>query len=298
MHVIYIDVLFAINWYMDVLIFYCVSLILNQRIKLRRLALAGILASLVYCMLIILPILQSIPYSFYTLFIPTIAILYLYKPQNLKTFIKLYGLCMIVSAIFGGMLFNIWYMFNHSSEKISSIGVVTLILVGLLITIIFYNSFYFIRRRFIFPSFEYEIKISNKEGCVEVKALLDTGNLLYTPITHEPVVVVEYESVKALLSEAQQIEYETYRRCKENEMEEALISERCRPEILIPFKSVGCTAGYLWGIRVDEMDIRKVMAETKVPDCIIGISSESLFSDKQYSALLHPEFILEEARIS
>ena len=86
MYVLYIDILFIINWSMNVLIFYCLTLVMNKKIKHWRIIIAGMIAALLYCMLVILPILQSIPHWIYALFIPTLPILYLYKPDKIKAF--------------------------------------------------------------------------------------------------------------------------------------------------------------------------------------------------------------------
>lgn len=298
MYVVYIDILFAINWSMDILIFYCITLVLNKKIKYWRIIIAGMIAALIYCMLVISPILQSIPYWLYTLFIPTCSILYLYKPCSLKTFLKIYLLAMMIAAVFGGLIFNIWYTFGTYVEEINTMGIYMLVGIGLVISCFFYSSFYFLRRRFIFPAFEYQLKLKNYGKSSQLSALLDTGNLLYTPISHLPVIVVEYESVKNLLTEGQRMNFESYRNSSEKEIEEGIMSGKCKPDVLIPFNSVGCKSGYLWGFKVEEVTIKRLTGEKAISNCMIGISNESLFSDRQYHALLHPEFILEEAMAS
>lgn len=294
MYVVYLDILFGISWYMDILIFYCVTLILNYPIKIWRVIGAGLIASLLHCMLILCPILQFVPYSLYSLLVPIISILYLYKPKSLKGFMKLYLLCTLVAAVFGGIIFNVWFTFNYATKEIHSIELGMLFLIGGLTMLCFDRGFYFIRRRLIFPSFEYCLTLKNRSKCVEVKALLDTGNLLYTPIKHEPVVVVEYERIKDLLSIQQILQFEKYRTSKSLDMEEALARGVYQPDVLISFNSVGCSAGYLWGVRIDQMLIKGRAGAKEFSSCVIGISCDSLFSDGQYHALLHPEFILEE----
>lgn len=298
MYAVYIDILFIVNWIMDSLIFYCVTLVLNKKIKHWRIIIAGMIAAILYCMLVIFPILQCVPYWLYTLFIPACSILYLYKPHKLKAFFKIYILSMMISAVFGGLIFNIWYTFGAYTKGIHFMGMGMLIGIGLVIACLFYSGFYFLRRRFIFPAFEYQLKLKNHGRSSELRALLDTGNLLYTPISHLPVIVVEYEMAKEVLTEAQRISFESYRRSSEIEIEEGLVNGECRPDVLIPFNSVGCKSGYLWGFKVEEVTIKRLSGERVISNCMIGMSNESLFSDKQYHALLHPEFILEEAMVS
>lgn len=295
MYVIYIDLLFIINWSMDVLIFYCLTLVMNKKIKHWRIIIAGMIAALLYCMLVILPILQSIPHWIYTLFIPILPILYLYKPDKIKTFFKIYLLAMMIAAVFGGCIFNIGYTFYSGTRGFDTLSIYKLVAIGLVISFLFYSSFYFLRRRFIFPAFEYQLQFKNGERIYELRALLDTGNLLYTPISHLPVIVVEYEAAQYVLTETQRINYEHYRKSSQQEIEEGLVMGTCKPDVLIPFNSVGCESGYLWGFKIEEVVIKRLRDEKVISNCIIGVSQDSLFSDKQYHALLHPEFILEEA---
>lgn len=298
MYVLYIDILFIINWMMNTFIFYCTSLILNKRIKHRYIIIAGAIAALVYCMLLVLPVLQKIPYMVYALVIPIPSLLLLYKPTHYKTFLKEYALSLFVAALFGGMIFNCWYLVNGVQSRVSAVSIWLLITISIGICGSFYIGFYWIRRRFIFPSFEYSliVKYKGKDICVE--SLLDTGNLLYTPIKHEPVLVMEYEVIKPLLNPQEQNAYEQFSRATSLEIEEGILNGTYTLERLIPFNSVGCKNGFLWGIQVDDICIQKCSTQVMVASCIVGLSDEKLFTDGQFQALLHPEFILEEGKVS
>lgn len=104
--------------------------------------------------------------------------------------------------------------------------------------------------------------------------------------------------MKAILTETQRVNYERYQNSSDIEVEEGLVAGECKPDVLIPFNSVGCKSGYLWGFKIEGVSIKRLTDEKVISNCIIGISNESLFSDRQYHALLHPEFILEEAMAS
>ena len=295
---IYIDILFLINWIMNTLIFYCVSLVLNKRIPYKNICLAGALAALVYCMLLVIPVLQKIPYAIYALVIPIPSILMLYKPHHYKIFFKEYALSMFCAAVFGGTVFSSWYLVYGSHSSISSMSILFLLGISIAVVACFCSAFYFIRRQFIFPVFEYTLTIDYRGKDIEVQSLLDTGNLLYTPHRHEPVLVAEYEVIKPLLTEEQQAIYERFRKSNEEEIEQDLMKGFYKLEQLIPFNSVGCKSGFLWSIQVDGIQIRKCSQKIEVTPCIVGLSSEKLFSDSQFHALLHPEFILGEAKVS
>jgi len=297
-YVIYLDILFFINWMMNTFIFCCVSLMLNKHIKYTVTFLAGAIASLVYCMLPVMPLLQKIPYAIYALVIPIPSILILYKPNHYKLFFKEYILCMVSAALFGGVVFSSWYLINGASSEPSSVSILLLLGIGIVVVVCFYSGFYLLRRQFIFPAFEYTLTIHYKGKDICLQSLLDTGNLLYTPYKHEPVLVVEYDGIKSLLTNVEQETYEYFKKSNDKEIEEGIINGVYALEQLIPFNSVGCKNGFLWRVQVDQIEIQKYNKKIRVTPCIVGISSERLFSDRQFQALLHPEFILEEARVS
>lgn len=298
MYVIYLDVLFFINWLMNTLIFYCVTLILNERVKNRTVILAGAVAACFYCMLLIVPILQRVPYAIYAFIIPIPSILMLYKPHHYKSFLKQYLVSMLSAALFGGVTFNIWYLVNDIHQRVTSVSILMLAAIGIGVSLCFYCSFYWIRKRFILPTFEYTLAIHYQEKEVKIQSLLDTGNLLYTPSTHKPVLVAEYMAVRPLLTEAQQQTYEHFCELSIEEVEKEVINGLYQWEDLIPFNSVGCKGGFLWSIEVENISIYKQGMKKIVPKCTLGIASHSLFNDGQYHALLHPDFILEEVQVS
>lgn len=293
MHVIYLDVLFAINWIMDLLIFYTVSLILNSWIRFKRHMVAAVMASSLYCLLILWPALHTIPYSLYALWTPVIPILYLYKPTTIKAFGKNYLLCTAVAALYGGVIFNLWYLLGGSYGELRHMSIFYLTGISLGVAGIFYLSFYWIRRCVVFNHLTYELKIIKDGREKEMLALMDTGNLLYTPYDHRPVIVIYYEAIKNLISEEECETIEHFFHSTEKERECMLCEAQMAPDCLIPFHSVGCHADFLWGMKVKEIRVKRGSGEKVIHNGIIGVSNEPLYADRQYEALLHPEYILE-----
>ena len=275
---------------MDVIIFFIATMLLNKTIKLWRHIVGGTLASLISCMLIVIPVLQDIPYSLYALFVPIIPVIYIYKPMCFKQFIKIYLLSFSVAAFIGGTTFSMWYISGNYDQSIQKMNVMVLIVIGLCVGMAVYFGIYFIRGLFIFPLFEYQVKLTQEGKMVKMKALMDTGNRLYTPISHKPVIVVEYRSVKPLLSIDQIRLFEKY-----HNKVEALIEKGVEgPKALIPFNSVGCENGILWGIEIEQLELCKTRYKKCFSKCMIGITHNPLFNDHHYEALLHPDYILEE----
>ena len=297
MYVIYLDVLYLINWVMDFMIFYCVSLILNQHVKCHVMLLASAIAALVYCMLIVIPLLQKIPYGVYALVIPVPSVLILFKPKSYRTFIKQYIVSMLMGSLFGGTVFSIWSYLYGTSGNVSDMSMMMLIGIGMGVCAIFYLGFRWLRRQFIFPAFSYQLVMKDHGESVQMQALLDTGNTLYTSRGHQPVLVVEYEGIKALLSADQKAKYEQFKKCDLQEVEEKVMDGSYLLDELIPFNSVGCPSGFLWALEVEQVEIKNGTQKLEIAPCMVGISSERLFEDCEFHALLHPEFLFKEEKV-
>ena len=227
------DVLLFINLIMDIVIFWIVSMLFNVTLKKCKLIVGSLMAALLYCMLIIVPLLQYVPQSICAIFIPIIPILYMFKPQTLKGFFKYEIVSMGVSALLGGMTFTIWYNLGGTQANFSTLRIWQLITIALSIGGCIYMGFYSIRKRLVLPAFEYTITMIQEGRQVEIKALLDTGNCLYTPLSHKAVVVVEYEAIKLLLSEDEKACLE----CFNESINQWIEEERHLPQLLIPFNS-------------------------------------------------------------
>lgn len=287
-HVLYIDVLFFINFVMDIIIFLITTMILNKPLYLRKHLIGGGIAALLYCMLLMLPVLQHLPYSICTLFMPIISILYLYKPIKLKNFIKYYLISTSVAALIGGMSFTILYQLQYyiPTYKVTARYV---LIIGICVGSIIYFSFYALRRRLVMPHFEYDLEIHYAGKIEHVLGLLDTGNMLYTPIGHRPVLVVTYDVIKNLLTEEECRDIES---CH-NDMGKLLELDK-GPKYIIPFHSMGCEEGLLWGIMSECIILHKGVFERKISECVIGIAFEKICGDRVYKALIHPDFIVRE----
>lgn len=286
-YVVYLDILFLINIVMDIMIFYIAAMVLNKVVGVWRIISGSLVASLLACLLIGVPWLQRIPYPIYTLFIPVVPIIMIYKPMQIKAFLKVYIVCIGIAMLIGGATFSTWYMLGYTTA-INSINIIGLLSIGLIIGAVFYFSFDKIRKRLILPAFEYDITITYADKKVYIKSILDTGNCLYTPMGHKAVIVVTYEALKELFTDEQEVVINKYK----NDILELLCTNIFESSYIIPFNSVGCKAGMLLGIEVDQVSLYKNNFEKKVEKCIVGITFNNIFHDQAYKALLHPDFIL------
>lgn len=106
-----------------------------------------------------------------------------------------------------------------------------------------------------------------KDKKVYATALVDTGNKLYDPFFHKPVILVDEKKMKEFL-------------------------EQCRrdcPERLhhIPFHSVGQEKGMLEGMTLDGVSIQWQEKEVQLGEVIAAATKDSLYQGKDYQVIFH-----------
>jgi len=114
------------------------------------------------------------------------------------------------------------------------------------------------------------VRLSDRKYSYKLKALVDTGNSLYDPVSHKPVCVVHTSAVKALhLAE--------------------------RPEVfrVIPYHSIGRTNGILYAWVVEKMEVN-LAGQKRMFHKVLLAQSDQLLPHKGYQMLLHPALLEEE----
>lgn len=127
---------------------------------------------------------------------------------------------------------------------------------------------------------------------VKVEALLDTGNQLKDPMTQNPVVVVEYDSLKPLLPEEVQAGFEREEEASIwNILGSLSDSDLVSRFSAVPFQSLGRTDGVMLGFRPDEVVIVRQGKLTKPGRVVVGIYRNKLDPEGSYHALLGPNVL-------
>jgi stage II sporulation protein GA (sporulation sigma-E factor processing peptidase) len=134
----------------------------------------------------------------------------------------------------------------------------------------------------------YHLKICYEGQVIELNGLLDTGNRLYSPLSHRPVLLVDQDALAGLLSN-QVIQYLiTNRNCLvETIYNIPDVNLLSRLEV-IPYQAVG-SKNLLVGFRPDWVEVRSVRSQA-----IIALTPDKLSADNGYQAVLHPDIVPEE----
>lgn len=130
----------------------------------------------------------------------------------------------------------------------------------------------------------FPVKICYHGRSITGTGFLDTGNQLYEPVSHEGVTVVEYRLFQKMLTDKERSEFNSAIHHMDSELFGRLLLR------YIPFHSLGKEDGFLLGVRADDMEIRVNNKETvHTGKTWLGIYDRYLSADGGYEVLLNSE---------
>ena len=131
----------------------------------------------------------------------------------------------------------------------------------------------------------FDIQIYYEDKTINIKALLDSGNMLKDPVSEIPVIIIEKEIMykiipKNILDYIEKI-------MKGDEAEENYDIQNYISKIrMVPFMSIGKENGMLVGIRLDKIKIQTEDIDVERKDVIAGIYDKKITKDNKYNALI------------
>lgn len=201
--VIYIDILIAVNLFINYFLLATTAKFLCLKWKTRRLIFGEILGT-VYSLYILLPEL-NLPLSIIIKFFMSFTIIWAtFGIKNLKTFIKTLLCFYSVNFAFSGIMFAAWCIFRPNGMAINN-GVVYFNISPVMLifsTLVSYVLIELINRvvgsKQTKSSWcDVNIKFEGKSAVL--KAKIDTGNSLKEPFSDLPVIVARQSSVAGIL---------------------------------------------------------------------------------------------------
>lgn len=296
---VYADVILVENLIMNYLILWSTARLTRYNYSRTKLAIASVIGA-VYALLSYFPQ-YSYLFSFLMKILFSILIVIIaYTPQYFHLLLKLLGIFYIVSFIFGGAAFGLFYFINGLSLTSNGISFIEdfplkILTASIILAYIAIKySWDYVQHRIKRERLIIRVELFFDGRSLSLDALVDTGNSLKDPLTNAPVVITEYSMMKELLPEEIRRIFES---CGENDLnaiaEIMTVSKWASRFRLIPFKSLGRENGMLVGFKPDGLTIidngRKIQANST----IIAIYRKNLSKDGEYSALVHPELLKE-----
>jgi stage II sporulation protein GA (sporulation sigma-E factor processing peptidase) len=303
---LYADILFLINFIMDSFILWVISKCARKKISLRRALLGGLVMAGMYCLTILVEPLRRMNAVFASLIILSLGVVIALSPRNFKIFLKTLLMGYGVSFAVGGLGLALFYLTDlpyvagyflaEPGEALRGVPwQLPVLCIGasyvLIKLAVRAAAGVTLKRQELCPV---KVFLGGDEAAFD--ALVDTGHSLREPVSQSPVIVAEFEYIKAFLPDRLKVLfYEKH----ENDFSEFLqvnpIAREREKEIffsrlrMIPFSSIGRANGMLLGFKPDKVAV----GVREYSDVIIGIYNSRLTRDGKYQGLLSPELTAE-----
>ena len=221
-----------------------------------------------------------------------------FRIRTWSVFLKLLGYFYGITFLLGGAAFGFYYFFEAGIQVSQG---VFLIRDFPLKIIVFSAIFVILLYRWLWPLLQlrinrgklvYKVEICFEKEILLLDAFLDTGNDLADPVSGRPVMVVEFDSMKAilppeiqeifLLDKEQQLDFVS------RVMEKSTWISRFS---IVPYRTLGTSADWFPAFRPDGIRIYTEGAWMEARQSLIGIRNRKLSKSEEYSALLQPHMI-------
>jgi len=283
---IYVDILFLVNFGMNVLVFGAALVLCRKPVRLGRLAAGAGVSAGVYCILLFTPLARFLG-IISALMILAIGLLICARYWSLRDFgltlamgyaaaFAASGAAVAIGGFLGGAMphfmggFSIWHLLFAAAISFAGLK---------------FGQKYIMGRLVKKQEFRRCSILLNGKIC-QINGLIDSGNSLVEPISKEPVIIVEFAKIRHILPDAFA---DAFAKAPQSQIEAALSagdffqSRFC----IIPFSSLGNPNGVILGFRPDGIEIEN-QGKPLQKTAIIGICDFALATDGGYHALINP----------
>ncbi len=293
--VIYVDVLFLINFVMDYGVLWTAARLSRIRFISWRLAGAACLGA-IYGILVLLPDLYFLPAIWMKFLISLVMLGIAFAPLTWKKFGQVLLYFYLIAFLMGGSVLGFVYFMNNFAIQpvFSGVPLPYLWLAIALGTAVLLGKWgvAFLRKTFLQDMLKVPVLIRLQSHEIKVDGLVDTGNQLVDPLTGAPVVIVEYDvlapylppQAKSLFSGGGEADLEKVAQCFAE-------AGYVLPIRVIPFTTIGKRHGMLVGFKPDEIIILTGDQKVRNSNVVVGIYSRHLSPRGAYHALLHPDLL-------
>ncbi len=278
---VYVDVVIGINFLINFLILLCVKWISGAKTRGLGIVSSSLLGG-VYSVFMFDARFEGFYSPLIKLVVAALMVIICFKSG--KNFLKLVFYFYITAFAFAGAASYVSNLSGVTTVKNGMIYTENSIWVIIAACVISYFVIRYVLKHIRMNAKRYgektEVVISVAGKTASVVGMMDTGNSLLDPITLYPVVVVEYESIKAILPE------ELTEFLKEGSDISCNISRRYLDKIrLIPYSTVG-SGDILKGFCPDYIKIKESGKE--INEVIVAVIYEKLSGNNEFDAILNP----------
>lgn len=255
-YAVYMDVYFAENLMLNMLVLFLTSIVWNKRIRMVRISVAAVAGAALACGMLVVRLCGYRADVLCNLIQGLIVLKIAYRKTTVQELIRGALYFSSISFVFTQLYENIRNKSDKMHGMVLSIGV--LLVLGMAIT------YLKICKRKEEEDVYYDVEILGKGKKVFVKAIYDTGNVLTEPVSGKAVSIIEKSVMEEIwnLEEMQEYKY-------------------------IPFRSVGKECGILMGMEVDGLLIRRNDECIERYCEVVALYDGQLSSDGRFRMILH-----------
>lgn len=283
---IYIDILIAVNLFINYILLLLTAKFLSLKWKTIRLVFGEILSG-IYSLYILFPE-TDLFLSVIVKFMMAVSIVWcVFGFKSLKSFIKITLCFYAINFLFSGLMLGLWILFRPSSMEMNNGVVYFNISPGVLIasTIVSYfiiEIFYRVIGKNHMKNSFYDIKINIDNSPVKLRAKVDTGNILREPFSNLPVIIVRKSTAEKIIPQKLLYLLDNY---YENNACNISNYELKYPIRMVPFKTVA-GSGVFPAFKPKNI----VNPEGILKKAYIAICPDRTLSE-EIGALINPELI-------
>ena len=197
---IYLDIIFVENILMNYIILFATLVILKAKNKWQqiRLLVSGVIGS-VYAIIVYLDILPIYSGIIAKAILSIVMVYVAFNPQSIKQLFKQLLIFYLTSFIFGGCTFALIYFIKPENVQMRNgvfVGMYPIkvaIIGGVIGFIITQIAFKINKNKLNTKNTIFDIQIYYEDKTINIKALLDSGNMLKDPVSEIPVIIIEKE---------------------------------------------------------------------------------------------------------
>jgi len=298
--IIYLDILWFLNFLFNSLLLILTGLILKRGMKKRRIAAGAFFGSLLIpaAFTPLAPIVLSVPAKVLT---SAFMVWAAFGARRLRTFFTEWGLFYVCAFAAGGALFGIHYFlhFNGVSFPVSSgfwqfgypIGWL-FVLAGFPIVLFFIKrSMNRMENMKLQTGQLVDVLIDINGKQAKLVGLVDSGNLLFDPLTGKPVMIASLAHSSHLFPESLLPAFSEIERFPEIT---AVIGDRWLGRFsVVPYRSVGQDTRVILAVRPDRVEIRQGEKRFCPPDPLVAFIKQELSSDGFFDCIVHPKMVAD-----
>ncbi len=290
--VVYIDLLFLINFLMNTFTIYTTSLLLRRELSLIRLFLSsGVLA--VYSCMVFFPQIDFLYSVLMKAGVLTLSGMIAFPVRNSLITIKNTIILFAVTAIYAGIIFTLIFTTNFGTQVGAAVSngefyfdikASDIITAAIISYVCVYTISYIRKNVFSQAGNIFDLKIKADTQNVTLKAFGDTGCNLCEPTRQVPAIIITKAAAKKLLP------YDVLK-LFEGEFSIDSFKEFSVKLCVLPFATIGNKDGVLYGFVPKDV----IINQTRIMDCVIAIADSKLCNNGEFDAIFNP-IILEQRK--